>query len=59
MIFKTNIIILGSRSKAAWPIAPGSQSGVRPVQVELTSGSVEYEEEMIRNRMEVAQVKFN
>ena len=56
MIITINIAILGSRSKAAWPLAPGSDSGVRPVEIQLTSGSVEYEEEMIRNRMEVAQV---
>ena len=48
--------IQGSRSKAAWPIAPGSGSGVRPVQVELTSGSSEYQEEMEKNRREVAEV---
>ena len=48
--------IPGSRSKAAWPIAPGSGSGVRPVQVELTSGSSEYQEEMEKNRREVAEV---
>merc|ERR1712079_219326 len=45
----------GSRSKAAWPIAPGAGSGVRPVQVELTSGSSEYQEEMEKNRREVAE----
>ena len=52
-------MILGSRSKAAWPLAPGTDTGVIQVKMELTSGSVEYEEEMIRNRMEVAQVKFS
>ena len=51
-----NIFLSGSRSKAAWPIAPGSGSGVRPVQVELTSGSSEYQEEMEKNRREVAEV---
>ena len=48
--------IVGSRSKAAWPIAPGSGSGVKPVQIELQSASSEYEEEMLKNRFEVAQV---
>ena len=48
--------ILGSRSKAAWPIAPGAGSGVRPVEVQLTSGSSEYQEEMETNRREVAEV---
>merc|ERR1712226_556319 len=48
-------VMAGSRSKAAWPIAPGSGSGVRPVQVELTSGSSEYQEEMEKNRREVAE----
>ena len=51
-------VILGSRSKAAWPIAPGSGSGVKPVQIELTSASSEYEEEMMKNRFEVAQVLY-
>jgi len=52
---KTITVMAGSRSKAAWPIAPGSGSGVRPVQVELTSGSSEYQEEMEKNRREVAE----
>merc|ERR1711981_1100431 len=52
---KTITVMAGSRSKAAWPLAPGSDSGVRPVQVELQSASVEYQEEMVRNRMEVAE----
>merc|ERR1712241_1316475 len=52
---KTITVMAGSRSKAAWPIAPGSGSGAKVIKMELTSGSVEYQEEMIRNRMEVAQ----
>merc|ERR1719400_724728 len=52
---KTITVMAGSRSKAAWPIAPGSGSGVKPVQIELTSASSEYEEEMLKNRFEVAQ----
>ena len=29
------------------------------IKMELTSGSVEYEEEMIKNRLEVAQVCYS
>merc|ERR1712110_804197 len=52
---KTITVMAGSRSKAAWPLAPGSDSGVKPVQIELQSASSEYEEEMLKNRFEVAQ----
>merc|ERR1719270_1575223 len=52
---KTITVMAGSRSKAAWPIAPGAGSGVRPVEVQLTSGSSEYQEEMETNRREVAE----
>ena len=47
---------LGSQHRAAWPIAPGGSGATVPVKVELTSASVEYEEEMMKNRFEVAQV---
>ena len=46
---------IGSRSKAAWPIAPGC-SVIKPVQIELMSGDQAYQEEMMKNRYEVAEV---
>jgi len=52
---KTITVMAGSRNRPAWPIAPGVQNSAVPRQIELTSGSVEYEEEMIKNRLEVAQ----
>lgn len=52
---KTITVMAGSQHRAAWPIAPGGQGATVPVQITLTSGSVEYEEEMMKNRFEVAQ----
>ena len=50
---KTITVMAGSRNRPAWPIAPGIANANQPRQITLTSG--ENEEEMIRNRMEVAQ----
>ena len=43
----------GSRNKPSWPIAPGIANSNEPRQITLTSG--EDEEDMFKNRMEVAQ----
>jgi len=51
---KTITVMAGSRSKAAWPIAPGC-SVIKPVQIELMSGDQAYQEEMMKNRYEVAE----
>ena len=45
----------GSRNRPAWPIAPGVPNASVPRKIELTTGNVEDEEAMIKNRMEVAQ----
>merc|ERR1719189_2155588 len=37
---KTITVMAGSRSQAAWPIAPGQGTGIVPKQIQLTSGSV-------------------
>lgn len=52
---KTITVMAGSRNRPAWPIQPGMANQTKVIKIELTSGSVEYEEEMIKNRLEVAQ----
>jgi len=50
---KTITVMAGSRNKPSWPIAPGIANSNEPRQITLTSG--EDEEDMFKNRMEVAQ----
>ena len=45
----------GGRNRPAWPIAPGVPNASVPRKVELTAGSAETEEELMKNRIEVAQ----
>ena len=54
---KTIIVMAGSRNRSAWPVAPGVGNANVPIQIELTSGSAEYAEEMVQSRIEVAKVK--
>ena len=56
MYISLTTLSLGSRNRPAWPIQPGMANQTKVIKMELTSGSVEYEEEMIKNRLEVAQV---
>jgi len=45
----------GSRNRPAWPIAPGVPNSGVPRKIELTAGSAETEEELMKARFEVAQ----
>jgi len=51
---KTITVMAGSRNSGSWPIAPGC-SVVKQVQIELVCESQDYEEEMMKNRWEVAE----
>ncbi len=50
---KTITVMAGSRNRASWPIAPGMANMGVARQVEITS--VENDEELMKNRIEVAQ----
>ena len=50
---KTITVMAGSRNRPSWPVAPGIANSNIPKQITLTSG--EDEEEMLKNRFEVAQ----
>ena len=52
--FSSNVC-LGSRNRPSWPIYSGVPNAGVARKVELTAGSVETEEELARNRLEVAQ----
>jgi len=50
---KTITVMAGGKNRPSWPIAPGIANANQPRQITLTSG--EDEEEMLKNRFEVAQ----
>lgn len=52
---KTITVMAGSRNQPSWPIYSGVPNAGVARKVELTAGSVETEEELARNRLEVAQ----
>merc|ERR1719249_310438 len=52
---KTITVMAGSKNRSSWPIYSGVPNAGVAKKVELTAGSSETEEELARNRIEVAQ----
>jgi len=52
---KTITVMAGSKNTSSWPIYSGVPNAGVAKKVELTAGSTETEEELARNRIEVAQ----
>lgn len=50
---KTITVMAGGRNRPSWPIAPGIANANQPRQITIVSG--EDEEELYKNRIEVAQ----
>lgn len=52
---KTITVMAGSKNTSSWPIYSGVPNAGVAKKIELTAGSTETEEELARNRIEVAQ----